>query len=94
VWREASGDVLQRLRATEQQVGLSRPQRACNVPGAFGVSADRRADIHGARVILIDDVLTSGTTVDACARALLLAKAAQVDVLVFARVVDTPEAPI
>ncbi len=88
------GDVLQRLRATEQQVGLSRPQRASNVQGAFGVSADRRSTIHGARVILIDDVLTSGATVDACARALLRAKAAQVDVLVFARVVDTPKAPI
>jgi ComF family protein len=88
------GDVLQRLRATEQQVGLSRPQRASNVQGAFGVSADRKSAAHGARVILVDDVLTSGATVDACARALLRAKAAQVDVLVFARVVDTPNAPI
>src|ERR1700716_4044965 len=88
------GDVLQRLRATEQQVGLSRPQRASNVQGAFGVSADRRSDVHGARVILVDDVLTSGATVDACARALLRAKAAQVDVLTFARVVENHKAPI
>jgi ComF family protein len=87
-------DVLQRLRATEQQVGLSRPQRASNVQGAFGVSADRRPDVQGKRVILVDDVLTSGATVDACARALLRAKAKQVDVLVFGRVVDTPKAPI
>ena len=88
------GDLLQRLRATEQQVGLSRAQRASNVQGAFGVPADRRSEIHGRRVIVIDDVLTSGSTVDACARALLRTKAAQVDVLVFARVVDTPKAPI
>ena len=87
-------ELLQRVRATEQQVGLSRPQRASNVQGAFQVSAERRSEIVGRRVILVDDVLTSGATVDACARALLRAKAAQVDVLVFARVVDTPKAPI
>jgi ComF family protein len=87
-------ELLQRVRATEQQVGLSRPQRASNVQGAFQVSAERRSEIAGRRVILVDDVLTSGATVDACARALLRAKAAQVDVLVFARVVDTPKAPI
>jgi len=45
-------------------------------------------------VVLIDDVLTSGATVDACARALLRAGAAEVDVLVFARVVGTHKAPI
>ncbi len=88
------GNILQRVRATEQQVGLSRPQRASNVQGAFKVSADRQSEIAGRRLVLIDDVLTSGATTDACARALLRAKAAQVDVLVFARVVDTPKAPI
>jgi ComF family protein len=88
------GDVLQRVRPTEQQVGLSRPQRASNVQGAFKVSVDRQAEIAGRRLVLIDDVLTSGATTDACARALLRAKVAQVDVLVFARVVDSPKAPI
>jgi ComF family protein len=88
------GDLLQRVRATEQQVGLSRPQRASNVQGAFQVSKERQSEVNGRRIILVDDVLTSGATVDACARALLRAKAAQVDVLVFARVVDTPKAPI
>ena len=89
-----ASEALRRIRATEQQIGLSRPQRASNVQGAFKVAAERSADIAGRRVILIDDVLTSGATTDACARALLRAKAAQVDVLVFARVVDTHRAPI
>jgi ComF family protein len=88
------GDLLRRVRATEQQVGLSRPQRASNVQGAFKVSDEAQSEVQGRRVILIDDVLTSGATVDACARALLRAKAAQVDVLVFARVVDSPRPPI
>jgi ComF family protein len=88
------GDVLRRVRATEQQVGLSRPQRASNVQGAFKVADEAQPDIQGRHVILIDDVLTSGATVDTCARALLRAKASQVDVLVFARVVDSPRPPI
>lgn len=68
--RMASG-ALRRVRATEQQIGLSRAQRASNVQGAFKVADERKADIQGRRVILIDDVLTSGATVTACARALL-----------------------
>jgi ComF family protein len=87
-------ELLQRSRATEQQVGLSRAQRASNVQGAFRIPPERQSEVLGARIVLIDDVLTSGSTVDACARALLRAKAAQVDVLVFARVVDSPKAPI
>jgi ComF family protein len=89
-----ASEALRRVRATEQQIGLSRSQRATNVQGAFKVAPDRKADIQGRRVVLIDDVLTSGATVDACARALLRAKAASVDVLVFARVVDTHKPPI
>jgi ComF family protein len=87
-------EALRRIRATEQQIGLSRPQRSANVQGAFKVAPERSADIAGRRVVLIDDVLTSGATTDACARALLRAKAVQVDVLVFARVVDSHRAPI
>jgi ComF family protein len=91
---KVAADALRRVRPTQQQIGLSRSQRATNVQGAFKVAAERAAEIHGRRLILVDDVLTSGATTDACARALLRAKAASVDVLVFARVVDTYKAPI
>jgi ComF family protein len=89
-----AAEALRRVRATEQQIGLSRAQRASNVQGAFKVAADRMADIQGRRIILVDDVLTTGATADACARALLRGKAVQVDVLTFARVVDSHKAPI
>jgi ComF family protein len=87
-------DVLKRVRPTVQQVGLSRAERARNVQGAFKVSPLKKADVQGRHLVLVDDVLTSGATVDACARALLRAKAASVDVLVFARVVEAFKAPI
>jgi ComF family protein len=89
-----AAEALRRIRRTEQQIGLSRPQRASNVQGAFKVAPDWQHLISGRRVVLIDDVLTSGATVDACARALLRAKASTVDVLVFARVVDSHRTPI
>ncbi len=85
---------LNRVRATAQQVGLSKNQRADNVQGAFKVLPAQKADVKGRRLILIDDVLTSGATVDTCARALLRAGAAHVDVLVFARVVAPIRTPI
>src|SRR5436190_16480564 len=54
---EVASDALRRVRATEQQIGLSRSQRSSNVQGAFKVENDRAANIQGRRVILIDDVL-------------------------------------
>ncbi len=85
---------LRRKRSTRQQVGLSKGERASNVQGAFTVTERGKADVVGRRLILIDDVLTSGATAEACARALVRAGAAQVDVLVFARVVGMPKSPI
>ena len=66
-----ASEALRRVRPTQQQIGLSRSQRASNVQGAFKVAPDRAADIAGRRVVLIDDVLTTGATTDACARALV-----------------------
>jgi ComF family protein len=85
---------LARVKATRQQVGLTASERALNVQGAFRVREQERADVKGRRVVLVDDVLTSGATIDACSRALLRAGAAAVDVLVFARVVDGRGGPI
>jgi ComF family protein len=76
---------LRRVKATRSQVGLSRAQRAENVQGAFRVAEG--AVMRGLNVVLIDDVLTSGSTANAASRALLRAGAKRVDVLVFARVV-------
>jgi ComF family protein len=89
-----SHGVLRRVKATAQQVGLTRNERAANVQGAFRVPPEARPDVKGRRFVLVDDVLTSGATAEACARALLRAGAAGVDVLVFARVVQVVRPPI
>jgi ComF family protein len=85
---------LRRVRSTPQQVGLSRSERAVNVQGAFAVTPGGKAAISGKRLVLVDDVLTSGATIDTCARTLLRAGASNVDVLVFARVVAAARTPI
>lgn len=85
---------LKRIKPTAQQVGLSQSERAENVQGAFRVPPDRKAEVAGRKLVLVDDVLTSGATSDACARALLRAGAQSVDLVTFARVVDAVRAPI
>jgi ComF family protein len=76
-----------RVRRTATQVGLSRDERRENLRAAFrpGLSAPR--EIEGRRVLLVDDVLTSGATANAVSRALLKGGADAIDVLTFARVV-------
>jgi ComF family protein len=85
---------LKRIKATAHQVGLSQAERALNVQGAFRVPAESRAAVADRHLVLIDDVLTSGATTDACARTLLRGGARSVDVIVFARGVDAIRAPI
>lgn len=82
-----ASDGLARVKRTRQQVGLTRAQRADNLQGAFKVADAMRPRIEGRHILLIDDVLTTGATVNAAARALLRAGATEIDVLTFARVV-------
>ncbi len=80
-------DLLKRTRATQTQVGLSASARRRNVAGAFTLTPGRGEKVMAANVLLIDDVLTTGATVEACARQLGAEGAARVDVLTLARVV-------
>lgn len=87
-------DLLERRRATPTQGGLDRQGRERNVKGAFrlrpGLSGQGLAGqklIDGQRLVLVDDVLTTGATLAECTRVLLRAGAARVDVLTLARVV-------
>jgi ComF family protein len=76
---------LQRVKATPPSQGMGRAARAANVRGAFRVVDKER--IKGRDVVLVDDVLTTGATADACARHLRRAGARSVHVLTYARVV-------
>ena len=78
--------LLARVKRTASQVGLSKAQRQDNLQGAFRVPLEARPRVMGRRVLLVDDVLTTGSTANAASRALLRAGAASVDVLAFARV--------
>jgi len=82
---------LVRRRRTPSQVGLTLDQRRRNVAGAFALSKRGEAGIRGRSVLLIDDVITTGATANACARALKQAGAERVDVLALGRVVDPLE---
>lgn len=77
--------VLRRTRPTRQQIGLGANARRVNVQGAFSVTEAGRASLSGKRILLIDDVYTTGATVGAATRALRRGGAADVSVLTFAR---------
>lgn len=85
---EVAARALRRVKRTRPQFGLSRNERADNVQGAFRVNPD--IALVGRRVLLIDDVSTTGATANAAARRLLRAGAETVSLLTFACVAQAP----
>ena len=80
--------LLTRTKNTRQQVGLSEAERRRNLSGAFHIGKRAAARIVGRNVVLVDDVITTGSTIGACARVLKRAGAARVDILALALVTD------
>ena len=83
-------DAICRIRVTEALAGKTRQERAATVTGAFALRRERAGGIAGRRVVLVDDVLTTGATAGACTQVLLAGGAAHVDLLVGARVDYAP----
>ncbi|RZL07718.1 MAG: ComF family protein [Rubrivivax sp.] len=81
----ASADALVRLVDTADQHSLSREQRLLNLRGVFAPHPERVAHLRAAHVLLVDDVTTTGATLQAAAQAMLQGGAARVSALVFAR---------
>lgn len=75
--------LLRRIRPTVTQTGLTAPQRAANVSGAFRIGLFSRP--AGRRILLVDDVMTTGATVNACAKALKKSGAQSIHVVTVAR---------
>jgi len=84
--RRAAPDALIRVKKTQPHIDMGRMARQQNVAGAFRVHPKWAEALEGARVVLVDDVFTTGATVSSCARVLRAAGAARIDVLTLSRV--------
>ena len=82
-WNVPVRNVIRRKKATRPQAGLTNAKRRANVSGAFRIPRGR--SLAGMRVLLVDDVVTTGATASACARVLKRAGAAHVALLALAR---------
>jgi ComF family protein len=89
-WRE---DLLLRRHATTSQVGLTRQERRKNLAGAFAAAKGAKAELRGATILLVDDVLTTGATLAECSATLRQAGAAQVYALTVARAISAQVLP-
>lgn len=90
--RKARTDVLLRLRDTQAQSGLNREERLLNLRHALAVPADQTHRVAGRRVLLVDDVMTTGATLHAASLALRAAGAREVTALVAARTAKSGDA--
>ncbi len=80
--------ILKRKRNTKAQVGQTRKQREKNVSGAFIIQKSNNSKVENKNIVLVDDVLTTGATINACTKALKKANANKVDILTLARVIQ------
>ena len=82
--RPFAPNLLRRIKPTRSQVGLTTAERRTNVAGAFRLARGAERRIAGRRILLVDDVITTGATLNACARTLKRAGASGVDALALA----------
>ncbi len=87
-------NLVERVRETKQQVGLSAKQREKNVAGAFEVKFDLIGKYQEHRIVIVDDVMTTGATLNSLAKTFKKAGYKKIDVISFARVVKDGEYPI
>lgn len=80
--------ILERVKLTAAQVGLSEAERRRNLSGAIRLAKGAGSRVEGSKIVLVDDVITTGSTAAACARVLRRAGAQSIDVLALALVTD------